>query len=255
MPERRRTYTLCVILVLMLLMGIPTVTALTLSAENAKIPGSGETIQVVIRLDEVPKGIAGYNISLAVGDPDVAEITHVALPLWAFPTRTSPLPDGRVWITGIDFSRTVQPGALDVVLATITLHGLKVGKTALKVNVVRIDDDGGYPVKPSIQDGIITIGEESLPKMIPQETLDTTSTIPETPQVSSKTMVSTGKFTSAMSPTPSYTVAGDTSTRIETKGPSEENDTDIATTGNAIQQEKGIFEQILSFFRSLLGIP
>jgi hypothetical protein len=253
MPEKRRTRPLGLILIFLMLMGISTVSGLTVSAENAKMQVAGETTQVTIRLDEVPKGLAGYNISLTVSDPHVAEITQLAPPLWAIPSRTSPLPSDHVWITGIDFSRIVQPGAKNVVLATITIHGLKEGESALNVTVTRIDDDGGYPIKPSIQDGIITIGDERIPTVIPTEPLETISTIPETNPALSEIPVVTVTSAPVFSLQPSLTGADNAITRFKTPVLYVENKTDNARTGTDGHQENNIFNQISSFFRMLFG--
>ena len=252
MPERRGTRGAGVFLVLIVLMGISTVSAVTLSADNARIPVTGGTTEMMIRLDEVPKGISGFNISLSVSDPDIAEITRLAPPLWAIPSRTSPLPSGEVWVTGIDFSRTVNPGATDVVLATLTLHGLKPGKTDLKVSVIRIDDDSGYPVKPSVNDGSITIGDEKILTAKPPETIMTPIVISGTVPLVSTTPSVTVSSASVISPLPSVSVGGNSSK--ETPGVSKETVSVMPTTGNTVLEEKSIFDQILAFFKTLLGL-
>jgi len=254
MPELRGTRTAGLFLVIIVVLGISTVSAVTLSADNAKIPMIGGTTQVMITLDEVPEGIAGYNISLAVSDPDIAEITRIAPPIWAIPNKTSPLPSDRAWVTSIDFSRVVNPGDLDVVLATVTLHGLKTGKTDLMVSVIRIDDDKGYPVKPSVRSGTITIGDDSIPTLTPSDTIEIDSINPVIETVASGTSSVVISSISDTIPSPSVTFVENITTNQETTGISKGVIPDVTEMGNEVQTEKGIFEQILAFFRTLLGL-
>ena len=43
-------------------------------------PGSSQDVKIV--MDEVPDGLAGFNITISILDPEIAEITAVSFPSW-----------------------------------------------------------------------------------------------------------------------------------------------------------------------------
>jgi len=43
-------------------------------------PGSSQDVQIV--MDKVPAGLAGFDITISVSDPEIAEITAVSFPSW-----------------------------------------------------------------------------------------------------------------------------------------------------------------------------
>ena len=54
--------------------------------------GVGAVTTIDFMLDEVPFGLTGYNITVAVSNPSVAEIALVSFPAWATVNENSTLP-------------------------------------------------------------------------------------------------------------------------------------------------------------------
>jgi PKD repeat protein len=125
-------------------------------------PGSSQQVQVV--MDSVPKGLAGFNITLNISDPVIANITGVSLPSWVNVSlsRNSTLPSNSLWIKTIDLdgakpNHTVVPGATNVILGNITITGIKAGTVNLSVSKTLITADGGSSITPVVTAGNINV--------------------------------------------------------------------------------------------------
>ncbi|MDD3140133.1 MAG: hypothetical protein PHX08_14295, partial [Lachnospiraceae bacterium] len=94
---------------------------------------SSQNVQIV--MDEVPDGMSGFNITVSVLDPEVAEITAVSSPDWnsVKSNSTSAVPSSSVWISSIDFDDQIKPGDTNVPLGNITITGKKAGTSDLKI--------------------------------------------------------------------------------------------------------------------------
>ncbi|MEN6551474.1 MAG: hypothetical protein ABFC34_01170, partial [Methanobacterium sp.] len=94
---------------------------------------SSQNVQIV--MDEVPDGMSGFNITVSVLDPEVAEITAVSSPDWNSITldSTSPVPSSSVWISSVDINKKVNSGDTNVPLGNITITGKKAGISDLKI--------------------------------------------------------------------------------------------------------------------------
>ncbi|AKB74745.1 cell surface protein [Methanosarcina lacustris Z-7289] len=81
---------------------------------------SSQNIQIV--LDEVPDGLSGFNITVSLLDPEIAEITVVSFPGWnsMLMNSTFPVPSSSVWIKSLDGGNQIVPGAKNVFLGNIT---------------------------------------------------------------------------------------------------------------------------------------
>ena len=135
---------------------VPEGTVLSVDPAAASVLiGKTTTVQVVI--GPLPTGLAGYNLTLGLSDPAIAEITGLALPGWAPLNSTSGLPADQLVFSSVDLGKAVEPGAGATVLADITLRGDAPGTTDLLLGIGRIDADGGDPILATILDGALTV--------------------------------------------------------------------------------------------------
>ncbi|MDD3138653.1 MAG: PKD domain-containing protein [Lachnospiraceae bacterium] len=105
---------------------------------------NNSTVQLV--MDKVPDGLSGFNITVSVSDPKIAEITAVSLPGWSSikQNSTSPVPSSSVWIKSVDLDDQIKPGDTNVSLGNITITGKKAGTADLNISKGSYyDPDGG----------------------------------------------------------------------------------------------------------------
>jgi hypothetical protein len=137
--------------------------AFVLQAGNVQIGGPGETAPLVLTLDEVPAGLSGFNITLIVTDPTIAEITEVSYPGWAGIHGNSSLPSSGVWMKAVDLNDQVKPAAQDVPLGSVVLRGKTEGSCQISLIVEQMDDDSGNAITAAVQHGMVTVGSGSAP--------------------------------------------------------------------------------------------
>jgi len=138
-----------------------TAPAVSIAVGSARLASVGGTETVPIVLASAPDGISGYNITVALGDPSIAEITAVAFPDWAVMKSSSALPAGRVAIQAVDISQQVPAGATNVTLANLTVKGLTAGTTTITVTpdrVLGVQNRGGDLYAVRVTPGAITVG-------------------------------------------------------------------------------------------------
>ncbi len=124
-------------------------------------PGSSQNVQII--MDEVPDGLSGFNITISVLDPEIAEITAVSFPSWGMMPRNSTIPSSSVWIKVSDLDKKVGSGDTNVLLGTITLTGKKAGTTDLNIPKTQISADGGSLINPVIVAGKIHVSDDESP--------------------------------------------------------------------------------------------
>ncbi|MCC4770065.1 PKD domain-containing protein [Methanosarcina sp. DH2] len=124
-------------------------------------PGSSQDVRIV--MDEVPEGISGFNITIFILNPEIAEITAVSFPDWGQLPRNSTLPSSSVWIKVSDLGSQVGPGDTNVLLGTITVTGKKAGTTDLGIPTTKISADGGSLISPTIITGNIHVLDNEAP--------------------------------------------------------------------------------------------
>lgn len=110
-----------------------TAPAVSIAAGSARIESGGGTATVPIILASAPNGLSGYNVTVALSDPSIAEISAVAYPDWAALKANPAVPAGRVALQAVDMSMQVPVGAANVTLATLTVKGKAVGSTGITV--------------------------------------------------------------------------------------------------------------------------
>jgi hypothetical protein len=129
----------------------------TIRVQSATVePGETATVDVV--LTSAPDGLAGYAVDLSVGDSN-ALIEGASYPdafgLTSEPTVSE---DGSsIRLEAADLNDKVQPGATDVVLATVDVSSGMAGDITLSVEPLQFDADGGASVNPASESGTLTV--------------------------------------------------------------------------------------------------
>lgn len=138
----------CLVLFIAAFLFIAPATAVTtvqaVPASVTLTPGENTTVDIVI--DTLPKGISGAKMNVSLSNGAVANITDISYAGWANLGVTEDLPAKEVLLKAIDLNHQVESGAEDVTFATLTLTGVSTGTTAIEVDVLKMDDDKGYPV-------------------------------------------------------------------------------------------------------------
>ena len=159
----------------------------TVRVTDASIePGGTATVRVV--LTSAPEGLAGYELSLSVVDGEAATIAGANY-TDAFGLTTDPVvsEDGRsVRLEAADIGGNVEPGATDVTLATVEIHGESAGRAALEVRPVQFDADGGARMNVSAESGSVVVGEPeptatATPEPTPTAAVDPTPSADDVP--------------------------------------------------------------------------
>jgi PKD repeat protein len=115
-------------------------------------------VELNLVLVKAPRGLQKYDIVLSVSDSSVAQIKGVRSgaidPRFLQVVQQSP---DELEFRAADFKTQIQPGAEEVILATIVLVGMSKGEAALEIEVKVMTDDEGNPLEPLIQPGGIEI--------------------------------------------------------------------------------------------------
>ena len=122
---------------------------------SSVLRGKSTTIQVV--LGPLPQGLSGYNISLDLSDPTIADIIGLDFPGWAPLNSASTLPADQLVFSAVDLETVVGPGAGVTVLADITIRGEAPGTTGIILGIDRITAHGGDPIIPEIISGSLSV--------------------------------------------------------------------------------------------------
>ena len=117
----------------------------------------GDSQQFQLVLSNVPAGLSGANISIALTNPAAGTITAITPPAWAALNKTSVLPAASAWIDSVDIGQQVQSGATDVPLGTITIQGNNPGESEIALAVLELDADNGAPITSGVVNGQITV--------------------------------------------------------------------------------------------------
>ncbi|AAM05162.1 DUF3344 domain-containing protein [Methanosarcina acetivorans] len=124
--------------------------------ENSSV-AENESTEINLVASLFPAGLSGYNLTVAIDDPAVAEIVDIEYPSWALITQNSTLPDSSIYLKTIDLEDSVKEGAADVVLATLTVSGKESGSANLSIGVKRLEDDSGDSIEPALLAGTIEV--------------------------------------------------------------------------------------------------
>jgi PKD repeat protein len=131
-------------------------------------PGDASVIEndyteINITVSSLPEGLAGYDLTVDIDDPAIAEIVDVRYPDWVTITENSTLPGSSIYIKVVDCNSIVQGGAEDVVLATIRVAGKELGTTNVILGINRLDDDNGEEIDAILEVGTLEVGMTPVP--------------------------------------------------------------------------------------------
>ena len=124
-------------------------------------------------LNSAPKGLAGYNLTVNFWNnpptTPVANITNVSRPEWIpenvhiFEVSDLALDGYNATFQGADIILAINPGALNVRLANITLHANQIGNSTLHICARNmLTDDDGHNMTLCPEDANLTIYVERL---------------------------------------------------------------------------------------------
>ncbi|OPY36823.1 MAG: PKD domain protein [Methanoregulaceae archaeon PtaU1.Bin059] len=116
------------------------------------------TAQYQILLSSAPDGLAGYDLYVTLENPAVGEIIAVQYPDWAGLNNTIPSPPAdSLRLSAVDLDKSVEAGAEDVLLATITVYADSTGNSTITVSNVHMDADGGSMIEPGLSLGEVVV--------------------------------------------------------------------------------------------------
>jgi hypothetical protein len=121
----------------------------------------GQETEIQIMASVFAAGLSGYNLTVEIDDPTVAEIVDIEYPEWASITDNSSMPGSSIYLKAVDGGSAVQAGAEDVVLATLTVSGKDFGSTGLTLSLSDegMDDDSGNPIDTHFSTGALEVVE------------------------------------------------------------------------------------------------
>jgi parallel beta-helix repeat protein len=122
-----------------------------------------QTTEIQITADALPEGLSGYNFTVTIDDPAVAEIVAIKYPAWANLTENSSLPGSSVYLKTADITSQVGAGEENIVLATIIVSGNEMGSASLTLDVHRFDDDNGSEIEAGLEVGTLEVTMVSIP--------------------------------------------------------------------------------------------
>ena len=130
----------------------------TVKVSSEQISDVGSTANLELTVDQIPTGLAGYNITVSLSDGNVAEIISVDFPSWAVVNSNGSLPGDSVWLKAADLMSNINSGANNVPLATLTVRGDNPGNTTVLLTVNQMDgDNDGNVITPDTVSGWISL--------------------------------------------------------------------------------------------------
>ncbi|MCU4801809.1 hypothetical protein OB920_15625 [Halobacteria archaeon HArc-gm2] len=118
--------------------------------------GVDERTRIPVTLDEAPAGIQRYNVTVRLENDDVAAIESASGgDIGAFQVRSRTADS--VTFRAADLGQTVQPGATNVTLATVTVRSTAPGMSTVSYTVHDFRTDDSEQVSPAVQDGTLTV--------------------------------------------------------------------------------------------------
>lgn len=115
----------------------------------------GETATVELVLSDAPDGVAGFDLTVSVGDTDLLRITEiqVADQFGIGEAETT----GEGWsVRGADTNDAVESGARAVTLAVITVEAVAAGESEIELQLGQLDDDDGSAITPTVQPIVVS---------------------------------------------------------------------------------------------------
>jgi secreted PhoX family phosphatase len=125
---------------------------------------NGESAELELTAHTLPAGFSGARVTVEVTQPDVAEIAGAsyadALGVSAEPEVAG---DGSaITVRAADIENAVEPGDMNVTLATLEVEGTGAGTTDLRVTVEDMDDEAGADIEAQERSGIVITGPPAI---------------------------------------------------------------------------------------------
>jgi PGF-pre-PGF domain-containing protein len=141
--KKRIIITILIILAITVLSASASIPVIKVEEEKGSV---GSTISLNVTLSETPDGLAGYNISVSLENPDAGQIMSVGFPEWASLHSNSSLPSDSVWIMATDLNKKVQNSTLNIILATLSVRIDTNEGMVFLTTVKSMDDDKGNEI-------------------------------------------------------------------------------------------------------------
>jgi PKD repeat protein len=125
---------------------------------DCTIPAPGGSVSCTITMDSVTRGLSEYDITVTVEDPTVAEIAGIQFPAWAGLNSRGKCPATTLTFKAADSGNKIHQGDRNVVLATLTIRGIRDGTTHLQVKINKMKDDEGAVYTTTAAGGTIKVG-------------------------------------------------------------------------------------------------
>ncbi len=125
------------------------------SIEDSRI-SVGETIEVPITLSSAPEGLAGFYLTINMGDSNTARIVSVEFPDFGM-VYEQPGYGKTVRLAAVDVFQTAESNSTDITLAAVTLEGVSAGSIGAQLTIMQIDDDEGNPLPVSVSSGTVSV--------------------------------------------------------------------------------------------------
>jgi PKD repeat protein len=131
-----------------------------ITVSDVTIDTVGSTQTAALMIDQAPKGVSGYTITLTISDPQKAVIKTWIAPSWADMKSNGDLPGSEVQVQAAALTADKVPvGSTGIPLGTMVIEGLSAGTTTVHVQLRYLDDNTGGNYIPSTEviDGVITV--------------------------------------------------------------------------------------------------
>ncbi|WP_321428976.1 PKD domain-containing protein [uncultured Methanolobus sp.] len=141
---------------------VPDSPVISFNSESTSVI-EGQTIEIVVSIDYLPDGLSGYYLTMDIDDPAIAEIVGIEYPDWATLNDNSSLPGTSIYMKAADLYRTVDAGAEDVVLATLTVAGKEPGSANFTLDISRLENDIGSQINATLEIGTLEVTRTPIP--------------------------------------------------------------------------------------------
>jgi len=125
----------------------------------------GQELVSEITLYQAPGGISGYDLTISLDPPGIANITRIEYPEWAVLTRTSLLPAETVRIVAANIQGSAIPAEGGVILARLYVVASGEGTITPQIIYAQVDGISGdveFSVTPSGTLPPVTVSEGGL---------------------------------------------------------------------------------------------
>jgi PKD repeat protein len=140
--------------------GAPTEPTVQVSLPDGPLAEDVQTTGELV-LSSAPDGLAGFEVTVEVDDPDVATVEFGSYPgeFGRLVTGPDGGEDGTATFEAVDTDDAITPGATDVTLARFVVTGSSPGETDLTVSVEAMDDDEGAAIDPETSGAGVVVSD------------------------------------------------------------------------------------------------